>query len=656
MTFHSRGALSPTSPLFRGRTAELARLVDLCQQDVSAYVIVYGGRQTGKTSLLLQLERQLHRSGRVCRVDFQGLPGADAPRMYRFLAQRIAAILPLTPDSDGVTDPPSLVQFLTQALSTADVSRLVVLMDELGTLPDTTRDELGNVLRSLFHTRLITPVLAKLQIVLTGGIELHNLVVAEVSALHNICEEIYLGDLEEAEAVALVADGLEPLPVARAEGEQVGRAVYAWVEGHPYLTQRLGHLLAEAHQRGAAIDTAQLHKAIDTVHRDDVLLRHLRGKLIEHQLQEIARQLLTESPCFSRLSDEMVRLELLGLAKGVCGQWAVRNPLIETVLREWLRMEPMQPLQVPPIPLPPPEPTKPESTPTSTTSKLQPAPDPAPESPSQSPAITVVEIAPGVTMEFVEVPAGPFLMGSSDDPNARDDEKPQHCLELPTYWIGKTPVTNAQFRPFVESDGYRNQYYWLDDGWRWREQKNRTQPPCWNQKRWNGADYPVVDVTWYESMAYCRWLSVQTRNEIRLPTEAEWEKAARGSDGLIWPWGNRWEVGRCNSSEDRKRCTTPVNYYLNGASPYGALDIAGNVWEWTCSKGDDYPYNPNDGREDLRDPAKKFFILRSGSWADDRTLVRCTTRSRDLPNTVDNLKSYGIRVLISSLSFTNQNE
>jgi hypothetical protein len=307
MTFHSRGALSPTSPLFRGRQAELTRLLQLCQGDVTAYVIVYGGRQTGKTSLLLQLERQLHGTVRVCRVDFQSVPGATAPRMYGFLAQQIAAVLPLNPTPDAVSDPPSLVQFLTQALGTAEVSRLVVLLDELGALPDAARDELGNVLRAMFYARLITPALAKLQMVLTGGIELHHLVVAEVSTLHSICEEIYLGDLSAADAIALVADGLEPPGIPRADGEQVGRAVSAWVQGHPYLTQRLGHLLAQAHQRGDPLTTARLHAAIDTVQRHDVLLRNLYNKLTEYQVWDAARRMLTNPPRFSRLDDAMAR-------------------------------------------------------------------------------------------------------------------------------------------------------------------------------------------------------------------------------------------------------------------------------------------------------------------------------------------------------------
>jgi formylglycine-generating enzyme required for sulfatase activity len=176
-------------------------------------------------------------------------------------------------------------------------------------------------------------------------------------------------------------------------------------------------------------------------------------------------------------------------------------------------------------------------------------------------------------------------MGSSDaDTMAHNDEKPQHRLELPTYWMGKTPVTNAQFRPFVAGDGYRNRDYWTEAGWEWREESKIMTPRYWDDMKWNGDDYPVVGVSWFEAVAYCRWLTAQTGIPFRLPTEAEWEKAARGPDGRIWPWGNIWEDGRCNSKEAGKERTTPVGSFPDGASPYGVLDMAGNVWEWCATK------------------------------------------------------------------------
>jgi formylglycine-generating enzyme required for sulfatase activity len=248
-------------------------------------------------------------------------------------------------------------------------------------------------------------------------------------------------------------------------------------------------------------------------------------------------------------------------------------------------------------------------------------------------------------MEFVEVPAGPFLMGSNeDDPDSEfdDDEQPQHELTLPTYYIGRTEVTNAQYRPFVEGDGYTNPAYWSDDGWAWREDRNRTQPSFWDDDRWNGDEQPVNGVTWYESMAYARWLSAQTGDDYRLPTEAEWEKAARGPEGLRYPWGNQTptdELANFNRTVGR---TTAVGSYPAGVSPYGALDMAGNVWEWTRSVYQDYPYDPDDGREDISNPSEKSFSLRGGGW-DYRSLdLRASYRLSVAP--VNRFNNVGCRV------------
>jgi formylglycine-generating enzyme required for sulfatase activity len=222
-------------------------------------------------------------------------------------------------------------------------------------------------------------------------------------------------------------------------------------------------------------------------------------------------------------------------------------------------------------------------------------------------------------------------MGSRGDWDARGNEKPQHQLYLPTYYIGKTPVTNAQFRLFVEGDGYTNRAYWSDEGWEWRTSNKCTQPALWNDKQWNGDAQPVVGVSWYEAAAYCRWLRAQTGDNYRLPSEAEWEKAARGTDGRIYPWGNQGpDKTRANFIKAVGH-TTPVGSYPAGASPYGVLDMAGNVWEWTRSIYQKYPYHPDDGREEGNKPEEKQFTLRGGSWVDDRTGVRCGSRIRNDP-------------------------
>lgn len=188
---------------------------------------------------------------------------------------------------------------------------------------------------------------------------------------------------------------------------------------------------------------------------------------------------------------------------------------------------------------------------------------------------------------MVKVPKGPFLYGDDKHEEVIDND-----FEIDIY-----PVTNEQFREFMEDEGYAKAEYWSDKGKKWKEQKNVTQPQYWNDTQWNQTDHPVVGVTWYEAEAYAKWAGK------RLPTEEEWEKAARGKEGCIYPWGDKFDKAKCNSAESEGRSTTPVTKYVNGLSPYGCYDMAGNVWEWTES----FSY----GGE------KDFPVLRGGSWLNE---------------------------------------
>lgn len=235
---------------------------------------------------------------------------------------------------------------------------------------------------------------------------------------------------------------------------------------------------------------------------------------------------------------------------------------------------------------------------------------------------------------WCEIPAGPFLMGSSEarDANAYDDEKPQHRIELPPYRVGLYPVTNAQYRLFVEGGGYEDSRYWMEEGWVWRSENGIVAPEFWDEPMWNGPNRPVVGVNWYEAMAFASWLTTQLEMPIRLPTEAEWEKAARGNGGWIYPWGDAWDPERANTQATGIGRTSPVGIYPAGASPYGCLDMSGNVWEWTRSlwgqqdaRPDfEYPYDPNNGREDPNAKGKR--ILRGGSWASSPSTARTAFR------------------------------
>ena len=233
--------------------------------------------------------------------------------------------------------------------------------------------------------------------------------------------------------------------------------------------------------------------------------------------------------------------------------------------------------------------------------------------------------------EMVLIPAGEFLMGSdpAKDKDGSEREQPQHLLYLPEYSIGKTPVTNAQYLAFVQSTGHTPPEHWADG-----------EPPRGKE------NHPVVNVSWYDAMEFCRWLTEVTGKVYTLPSEAEWEKAARGTDGRIYPWGDKWDVTRCNTDEGGIGHTTPVDAYPLGASPYGVLDTAGNVWEWTRSLWKYYPYDAADGREDLDSEGGR--VARGGSFNSDRRSARCASRYGTYPDG-GNL-SLGFRVVVSPIS------
>jgi formylglycine-generating enzyme required for sulfatase activity len=207
-------------------------------------------------------------------------------------------------------------------------------------------------------------------------------------------------------------------------------------------------------------------------------------------------------------------------------------------------------------------------------------------------------------------------------------------------------VTNAQFRPFVEGDGYTNQAYWTKAGWEWRQANRITRPAKWDRRSIRSSDnYPVVGISWYEAVAYSRWLSAHTGREFRLPTEAEWEKAARGVDGRIWPWGNTWEASRANSDEAGLLDTMPVGTYPEGASPYGALDIAGNVSEWCATGwGKPYPYQIEDEWQAVYLEASGDRVVRGGGYGVQKSLVRTAFRSRHLETGTREFDDVGLRI------------
>ncbi|MCF6157314.1 MAG: formylglycine-generating enzyme family protein [wastewater metagenome] len=269
--------------------------------------------------------------------------------------------------------------------------------------------------------------------------------------------------------------------------------------------------------------------------------------------------------------------------------------------------------------------------------------------------------------DMVLIPEGPFLMGSTKhdidkllelDQNIETDrlynEFPQREISLNAYLIDKHPVTNAQFKRFIESGGYREKAFWSDTGWKYIIE-NPPGDSDLDAISQGEQDCPVVNISWYEAEAFANWAGK------RLPTEAEWEKAARGSDGRMYPWGNDFDKARLNCAELKIEKPTPVTKFPQGQSVYGCFDMAGNVWEWVADWYDSQYYqhspdenpqgptiaeeNPYFGRpEDVGisiyelkpSPTSGVLsgckVLRGGSWNGSGLIhIRCANRDYDEP-------------------------
>jgi formylglycine-generating enzyme required for sulfatase activity len=202
---------------------------------------------------------------------------------------------------------------------------------------------------------------------------------------------------------------------------------------------------------------------------------------------------------------------------------------------------------------------------------------------------------------MIEIPAGTFIMGSD---TGEGDEAPAHEVDLPVFEMDKFEVTNADFSQFVEATGYQTD----------AEKEGRSKN--WRDAAEDKDNHPVVYVSWNDAVAYCEWVGK------RLPTEAEWEKAARGNEGWIYPWGDEWDPSKANVKDTGLRGTAVVGSFGAGASPYGVEDMAGNVWEWTADWYEPYPGSAY--KSDYF--GQKFKVVRGGGWFEMDDAVRTTNR------------------------------
>ena len=275
--------------------------------------------------------------------------------------------------------------------------------------------------------------------------------------------------------------------------------------------------------------------------------------------------------------------------------------------------------------------------------------------PGYRPALLPPPAARAAVPAEVLVDAGPFVMGTSDEPWAYDNERPAHVVDLPAFWIDAAPVTNGEYAEFVAAGGYDDPTWWDKDGWAWRQEAGLEHPQFWRREgdSWHRMRFgwdeplpaaePVQHVCWYEADAYARWAGK------RLPTEAEWEKAAAWDPVAgchrRYPWGDGAPGERANGSpgggtlgeranlDQRHYGPAPVGAYPAGVSAYGCVQMLGDVWEWTAS--DFRPY-PDFVSYPYREYSEVFFgpeykVLRGGSWATHPTVARTTFRNWDYP-------------------------
>ena len=260
-----------------------------------------------------------------------------------------------------------------------------------------------------------------------------------------------------------------------------------------------------------------------------------------------------------------------------------------------------------------------------------------------------VEVLDPLRIEWCDVPAASFTMGSSDDPNAWEDEKPQHEQAIDyLFRVSRFPITNGQYAVFVSEGGYGHARYWreAEAAGRWKvgmfEGRYDAEPR--NQPYELGEPYalpnhPVVGVTWYEALAFTRWLTDYMQANVclavgwcvALPSEAEWEKAARGSDGRKYPWDGKLTTNHANYDKTGIGTTSAVGCFPQGASPYGVEEMSGNVWEWTRSLRADYPYEPGDGRSGWTPVTTSPACCVAARSSISIDFVRCGVALQELP-------------------------
>lgn len=232
------------------------------------------------------------------------------------------------------------------------------------------------------------------------------------------------------------------------------------------------------------------------------------------------------------------------------------------------------------------------------------------KTPTTKIASQVYDLLPA-PFEWIEIPAGEVTLLNTWDKYGISYLKPfqPQKFAVNAFLIAKYPVTNAQYKVFIEAGGYKEERWWTPYGWQTKRRENWQQPRQWGDPIWNRADHPVVGVSWYEAVAFCLWLTEASHEAIQLPTEQQWQRAAEGDPGYHFPWGSEWSGAFCNNSVTpfRSSYTTPVTEFAGrGSSPFGVEDMAGNTYEWCLTAF-------KDGHTSLTGTDAR--VIRGGSWS-----------------------------------------